>query len=196
MNYRETYTKLFSTKDYSIHGENEFRYQVVNNFIKKNDNNIKNLIDIGSGRGILLDLLKKENSKIEILSTDLEKYHNLDFNFKKIDLSDNQSYFFDKEIYDLLTCLDVLEHLEKSFIENVFDWFSKISKTQILTIANHSEILNGQEIHTIQEDLSYWETIIEKYLTIISKETKIFYHMGKPHYLYILITTTKLNYDE
>jgi len=191
MDYNQVYSELFSTKDYSIHSEDEFRYQVASNFIKKN--NIKNLIDIGSGRGVLLNLIKKENPNVEILSTDLDKFHEFNFEFKKINLSNRETYFYPKNKYDVLTCLDVLEHLEKDFIDDVFKWFSKISDSQILTIANHSEILNGKEIHTIQEDLSYWETIISNSLDIISKETKVFYHMGKPHYLYILITKSKLN---
>lgn len=191
MDYKEVYTELFNTKDYSVHSEDEFRYQITNNFIK--NNNIKNLIDIGSGRGVLLNLIKKENPNIEILSTDLENFHDLNFEFKKINLSDKQTYFYPKNKYDVLTCLDVLEHLEKDFIGDVFTWFSKISNSQILTIANHSEILNGKEIHTIQEDLSYWEPIVSKSLEIISKETKVFYHMGKTHYLYILMTKSKLN---
>jgi 2-polyprenyl-3-methyl-5-hydroxy-6-metoxy-1,4-benzoquinol methylase len=191
MDYKKTYTNLFNTKDYSRHTENELRYQIVNNFINKNK--IDSLLDIGSGRGVLLDLIKKENPNIKILSTDLDKFHGLDTDFKKIDLSNKETYFDVSEKYNLLTCLDVLEHLEKSFIENVFEWFSKVSNSQILTIANHSEILNGVEIHTIREDLSYWEPIISKYLDVVHKETKVFMHMGKPHYLYILITNSKLN---
>ena len=191
MDYNEVYTNLFNTKDYSIHSEDECRYQVANNFIK--NNNIKNLIDVGSGRGVLLNLIKKENPNIEILSTDLDKFHDFNFDFKKINLSNKETYFYPENNYDVLTCLDVLEHLEKDFINDVFEWFSKTSSSQVLTIANHSEILNGKEIHTIQEDLSYWEPIVSKNLDIVSKETKVFYHMGKPHYLYILITKSKLN---
>lgn len=191
MDYKETYTKLFSTKNYSIHNFNELRYQITNDVVKKN--NIKNIIDIGSGRGVLLDFLIEENPEIKILSTDLENFHNLNFDFKKIDLSDNKTFFEVNEKYELLSCLDVLEHLEENLLDDVFSWFSKISENQVLTIANHSEILNGKEIHLIQENLDYWEPIILNHLEIISKETKVFYHMGRPHYLYILITKSKFN---
>jgi cyclopropane fatty-acyl-phospholipid synthase-like methyltransferase len=191
MDYKETYTNLFSAKNYSIHNFNELRYQITNDFVKKN--NIKNIIDIGSGRGVLLDFLIEENPEIKILSTDLENFHNLNFDFKKIDLSDNKTFFEVNEKYELLSCLDVLEHLEENLLDDVFSWFSKISENQVLTIANHSEILNGKEIHLIQENLDYWEPIILNHLEIISKETKVFYHMGRPHYLYILITKSKFN---
>jgi cyclopropane fatty-acyl-phospholipid synthase-like methyltransferase len=191
MDYKETYTNLFSTKNYSIHNFNELRYQITNDVVKKN--NVKNIIDIGSGRGVLLDFLIEENPEIKILSTDLENFHNLNFDFRKIDLSDNKTFFEVNEKYELLSCLDVLEHLEENLLDDVFSWFSKISENQVLTIANHSEILNGKEIHLIQENLDYWEPIILNHLEIISKETKVFYHMGRPHYLYILITKSKFN---
>jgi cyclopropane fatty-acyl-phospholipid synthase-like methyltransferase len=191
MDYKETYTNLFSTKNYSIHNFNELRYQITNDVVKKN--NVKNIIDIGSGRGVLLDFLIEENPEIKILSTDLENFHNLNFDFRKIDLSDNKTFFEVNEKYELLSCLDVLEHLEENLLDDVFSWFSKISENQVLTIANHSEILNGKEIHLIQENLDYWEPIVLNHLEIISKETKVFYHMGRPHYLYILITKSKFN---
>ena len=57
-----------------------------------------------------------------------------------------------------------------------------------MTIANHSEIMNGVEIHTIQEDMSYWRPIIKNYLNIDEEDSKTFIHIGKPHYLYVLKT--------
>jgi cyclopropane fatty-acyl-phospholipid synthase-like methyltransferase len=186
MNYKEVYTKLFNTNHYSVHDENEFRYQLTLDYLKHND--VNNLIDIGSGRGVLLNIIQNFNPNIKILSTDLDKYHDLDLDFKKINLSNKETYFYPNKKMDVLTCLDVLEHLDKSFIEDVIDWFSKISETQILTIANHPEFMDGIDIHTIQEDLTYWEPIIEKKLDIIYKETKVF----GSNYLYVLITKSKL----
>jgi len=190
MGYKKTYTHLFETKDYSIHGINELRYQISNDYVKKN--NVQNMVDIGSGRGILLDLLNKENPNLKILSTDLNKFHNLNFDFKEIDLSNKDTFFNIDNKFQLLTCLDVLEHLEKHCIEDVFKWFSEVSENQVLTIANHSEILHGEEIHLIQEDTSYWEPIVSKYFDIVHKEEKVFLtHLGQRNYLYILITKSK-----
>lgn len=187
MDYKSTYSELFSTVEYSRHNETEFRYQLVLEYLK--NNNVKKIIDISSGRGVMLDMIKKQYPHIEITSTDLSKFHDVDVKeFREVDLSNKDTLFEVDEKYDLLTCLDVLEHLDDSFIKDVFEWFSKISKKQILTIANHSEIQNGVEIHTIQEDMSYWSPIIEGFLTINEVDHKTFIHMGKPHYLYILKT--------
>lgn len=190
MDYKNTYTHLFNTDDYSIHNIDELRYQISNEFIKKNG--IQSMVDIGSGRGVLLDLLSKENPNLKILSTDLSKFHGLNFDFKEIDLSNKETFFNIENKFQVLTCLDVLEHLEKHFIEDIFKWFSEISENQILTIANHSEILDGKEIHLIQENMDYWGPLVNKYFDIISQEEKVFpTHLGTKNYLYIVITKSK-----
>lgn len=187
MDYKNTYKTLFNTETYSIHNSTEYRYQLVLDYLK--NNNVKKLIDISSGRGVMLGLIKEQFPNIEIVSTDLEKFHNIDVSkFHEVDLSKEETLFDVDEKFDLLTCLDVLEHLDKSFIDKVFKWFSRISKHQIMTIANHSEIMNGVEIHTIQEDMSYWRPVIEDYLNIDEEDSKTFIHMGRPHYLYVLKT--------
>jgi cyclopropane fatty-acyl-phospholipid synthase-like methyltransferase len=188
MNYKETYSHLFGTNDYSIHDINELRYKITNDYIKKN--NIDNMIDVGSGRGVLLELLIKENPHLKILSTDLNKFHNIDLEFKEIDLTKKETFFVNN--FQVLTCLDVLEHLEKKYIDDVFKWFANVSETQILTIANHSEIIHGKEIHLIQENMLYWGELIRKYFNIVYYEEKQFLtHLGQINYLYILITKSK-----
>ena len=133
MDYKETYKNLFGTNDYSIHQETEYRYQLVLNYLK--NNNVKTLVDISSGRGVMLQLIKREFPNVKIISTDLERFHEVEVEeFREVDLSDKSTQFTTPTKYDLLTCLDVLEHLDKSFINNVFKWFSEVSKNQILTI--------------------------------------------------------------
>jgi len=187
MNYKQTYNELFSNKNYSIHHEDEFRYQVAKNFIK--ERNLQSIIDVGSGRGVFLKILEKEIPNIKILSTNLEKYNENNFEFQSIDLSNPASFSNITQTYDVLTCLDVIEHLEKHTIEAVFKWFSQISFFQILTIANHSEIWNGKEIHLIQEGVTYWKPIIEKHFNILHEQIKIFPNNNQ---LYLFITSNKL----
>ena len=187
MNYKSVYGDLFNTEKYSRHNESEFRYQLVLDYLRNNE--VETMVDISSGRGVMLKMIKKEFPNIKIISTDLKKFHGVEVDeFYEVDLSKKETLFSVDKEYDLLTCLDVLEHLDKSFISSVFKWFSEISKNQILTIANHSEIQNGIEIHTIQEDMGYWSPIVDEFLKIKNEDSKTFIHMGKPHYLYILKT--------
>jgi chemotaxis methyl-accepting protein methylase len=73
--------------------------------------------------------------------------------------------------FDILTCTDVLEHLDKSFIEDVLRLYSSLSTYSILAIANHSDIIDGVELHTIQENDTWWENYILKYFSIVDKQT-------------------------
>lgn len=187
MDYKTVYGDLFNTEKYSRHNESEFRYQLVLDYLRNNE--VETMVDISSGRGVMLEMIKKEFPNIKIISTDLKKFHEVEVDgFYEVDLSKKETLFSVDKKYDLLTCLDVLEHLDKSFISSVFEWFSEISKNQILTIANHSEIQNGIEIHTIQEDMNYWRPIVTEFLEIENEDSKTFIHMGRPHYLYILKT--------
>lgn len=185
MEYKKTYEKSFKNDSYNLHSDQEFRFQYVINTLHKIK--IDNLIDISSGRGNLINLIKNFNPEINITSTDLKKFHNYDVPFFELNLCEPDTF---KNIspnkFDLLTCLDVMEHIESHCVEQVVNFFSKISKFSILTIANHSDVLDGVELHLIQENLNYWVPIIQKYFVILDQQE----HYNGRLYLFTLKTKT------
>lgn len=185
MDYKQTYEKSFQTPNYNLHSDEEFRFQYVMKFI--NTNKIGSVIDISSGRGNLINMIKSFDPKVQITSTDLKKFHNYDIPFFEVNLCDTNTF---KNItpskFDLLTCLDVLEHIEKGCVEDVIRTFSELSRYSVLTIANHSDVLNGVELHLIQENLNYWGPIIEKYFTILDQQE----HYNGRLYLFTLKSKT------
>ena len=188
MNYLEVYNNSFINDSYSVHDENTVRYQHCMNYLKLNK--VNTIIDIGSGRGVMLKMIKSNFHDIKIVSADLNKYHSIDdIDFIKLDLSNEQDRNillekYENNKFDLLICLDVLEHLNKSFIESVINLFSKISKQCILTIANHSDILNGVELHTIQEDFTFWAPLIKTHFDILNYNE--YYLVNNKPKLYII----------
>jgi hypothetical protein len=142
------------------------------------------VIDIGSGRGNVINILQDLDSEIEITSTDLIKFHNFECRFHELNLCDPATYIKGRK-FELLVCLDVLEHIQKEWIEDVFNFFSTISTNLILTIANHSDIKDGVELHLIQEDMGYWKPMLEKFFQIEYFDTK---YDGR---LYLLILKNK-----
>jgi hypothetical protein len=192
-NTNETYKDLFKDPSYNLHSDEEKRFQFVLNYIKQNE--INSIIDIGSGRGNLLRQLKIEKPDLQILSVDLEKFHELDVPFVRMNIENiNDRKAILNLNFDLLTCLDVLEHIEYESVNDVFEFFSKISKHQIFSIANHPDIQNGLDIHLIQEDAFFWTKRILKYLNIKAYSKYKFF--SKPddfpeskryNYLYIFI---------
>ena len=188
MDYQKVYNDAFANPQY-CKDEWLFRniYCLENMKMKRFDS----MIDISSGRGRLLVEVQKNYPYIEITSTDLNNFHKLPgVEFIKLDLSlqedrDKIVSLYKENPKELLTCLDVLEHLDKSFIDDVFRMFSQIAKTSIFTIANHSDKVNGVELHTIQESFDFWEPYIKRYFKIVKFHDDIYIVDGKPN-LYIL----------
>lgn len=190
MDYLNTYSQLFA-KGYNKFGSNKLNIEHTLNFIKTNP--VENMIDISSGAGVLVKIISEQHPKIKITCTDLSNFNNLNFNFIELDLSKEKD--FEKIVnnkYDLLTCLDVLEHLEKNMIPYVLENFSKISNNVILSIANHSDIQNDVELHTIIENLEYWIPEIEKFFSIVELKTHEFIQPDDSiNYLYLITLKRK-----
>jgi ubiquinone/menaquinone biosynthesis C-methylase UbiE len=190
MDYLNIYSELFNA-NYNEYGGSEKSIEYSIDFIKKN--NVKTLIDISTGTGTFPKFVSKEITDINITCTDLNKFNDLNHEFISVDLSKNEDLEKIKTNgYELLTCLDVLEHLDKSFIDNVLKNFARISKNVILTIANHSDIQNGIELHTIIENMDYWKPVIENYFDIVNLESYDFPQNNNcVNYLYALTLKSK-----
>lgn len=174
MDYKSEYDICFSDSNYS--SDWHIQYSLCLDYIKEiNIDSKKTLVDIGSGRGYLLDaILKLNNPNIHITSCDLNKYHKVDVPFKELDLSNKEKYYhMETERFDILTCLDVLEHLDESYIEDVILLFSKIAETSFLAIANHSDMHHGIELHTLQRDFIWWKNLLSKYFNILCENSYI-----------------------
>lgn len=168
MDYKSVYQTAFSNHNYSNSHHIQYDYVVQKLKTIFSPDDTFELIDVGSGRGQLLQLVRTEFKNAILTSVDLQQIHTVPVSyFIKCDLSkkSDRDALLTKR-YDVLVCTDVLEHLDKSFIVDVFDMFSKLSNKSILSIANHSDVLNGVELHTIQEDNQWWETYIKTFYSI------------------------------
>jgi 2-polyprenyl-3-methyl-5-hydroxy-6-metoxy-1,4-benzoquinol methylase len=186
-NYLNIYKDAFNVVHYSA--DHHIQYNYILDVVLKYNNINNSIIDIGSGRGHLIRMLNIHKEKLlnySLTSVDLDKFHNeLCDTFIKCDLSQEKDrlQLLEKK-YDILICTDVFEHLDKSFIENVIHMCSKLSQKCIFGIANHSDILNNVELHTIQENDIWWENILNKYFNIIKKDV----YYGDKLYMYVCET--------
>ena len=172
MEYRKVYDEIFKKESYNVHDSDIDRYHFVIDEVI--NNNFKTIIDISSGKGNLIKLLLNLNQDLKITSTDINKYHSFDVEFFEIDLSNNiaNNENLKNKKYDILTCLDVLEHLEEKYIDGILKSFSLLSNRVLLNIANHSDIQNGVELHLTQKNFEWWNSKIENYFNIESIEVK------------------------
>ena len=165
------YKRIFMKhKEYNVHDIDKDRYDFVIDGIIDNDYN--KIIDISSGRGSLIKHLRNKKQDIHITSTDIHKFNNLDVEFIQLDLTKKDDLNKITETYDMLSCLDVLEHIEEKHINDVLLAFKKISNHFCFTVANHSEIIDRFELHLIQKNKDWWDEIFENHFTIINSFVK------------------------
>ena len=118
-------------------------YSFVKYFLKKN-NDIKTFLDIGCGNGILLDLM---NNKMKYLGVDA------DAGVYKRKKNKNIKYFYDgkktenflikkdKNKYDCVVCMDVLEHTD-TFLGLFSIALKKSNKYVLIGLPNEDYIIS------------------------------------------------------
>jgi len=165
---KQTYATIFKEKNSYNSDINCDNYKyVINELLKINTFN--SLFDIGSGRGNLISSIRKIFPNIKISTSDIQKFHDFDEVFYQIDLYD-VSTLNQIDKHDIITCTDVLEHIEEKYINNILKKISEKCEIAIFTIANHSDIINGVELHLIQKDEKFWTEILSQHFKIKNLE--------------------------
>lgn len=165
MEYNKVYSECFSNLLYSNQHHIQYDYIIDKMKLSFTMDETFSIVDVGSGRGQLIEMMKNAFRNIVVTSVDLEQFHNKEVNqFVPCDLSneDDRNQLQSLAPFDLVVCTDVLEHLDKSFIDQVVETLSKLGPRSILAIANHSDIWDGVELHTIREGFDWWKDLIEK----------------------------------
>lgn len=182
IDYLKNYEYVFNNNpNYDMAGKNKNDpvYKPPADFLKRNKGKFKSHIDISSGRGLFFDFIK--DLELCSVSTDLKKFHNLNIPFIEIDLTNKEDLNRLKENhYDVLTCTGVLEHIEEEYINDLLKTFSEISDVCLFTIAKHSDVQFGIELHVIIEDENWWRRRILKYFEL--KDLEVFYDDGRLFY--------------
>ena len=143
---------------------------IIKEIIKKE--NIKNMIDYGCGKGnfysnsfdlggkLIPPLRKFWDIEIKLYDPCYEKY----------------SKFEKDETFDLLICIDVLEHIPETDIEWILDRFFKISKKYIfINVACYEAIAllpDGENAHINIQKPIWWSNKLEKFQKN-NKEVKV-----------------------
>lgn len=166
MNYLEIYDKCFSFSEYNVHSLDMFIYQYAFDFINNNIS-VKSVIDIGSGRGNFLRKLEECDRELKITSLDINKYHNVNCDFIRIDLSKKPDINKINGEWDIAVCLDVLEHLEENIIEDVIEFISRVGRMACFSVNYKEDIRYGINLHITLKDSFFWEEIVKKYYFII-----------------------------
>ena len=152
------YDNIYATvKNYNFYDDIKNKY--VDAFANLIDGKI---IDAGCGEGIHLKRLLTKGYDvfgIEISEVCCENFLK-NIPHENIDIL---SYCNKGKKFDGLICMDLLEHLDPSQIEETVESLSGIAPTAFFGIANHSDVINGVELHLIREDSLWWRGLLGKY---------------------------------
>lgn len=187
MDYAEVYCKVFAEEPRynSLRLSQEENYLYVMRYIKPRLSGFNSVVDFGSGRGVLLSHLLSVFRADQILSCDLERFHDFPVVFEQIDLTRDLPKLF-SGFWDLATCTDVLEHLESTSLEYVLGQMSYLANRFIFTIANHDSFSRtGIQLHLTREPFPFWKELLEKFFRIEES------HILKNGLLYGFVLTSK-----
>ena len=134
---------------------------IIKEIIKKE--NINNMIDYGCGKG---NFYSKSFDLKGKLIPPLRKFW--DIEIKLYDpCYEKYSKFEKDETFDLLICIDVLEHIPETDIEWILDRFFKISKKYIfINVACYEAIAllpDGENAHINIQKPIWWSNKLEKF---------------------------------
>lgn len=146
----------------------EFEFTIMTQRLQFN-----HILDVGCGNGQLLKWLQKSNPTAKLHGCDIAqaaldkvKLDNVD-----LKLSKAQSLDFPDVEFDLVTCMDVLEHVDSTDIPQAIKELHRVSKSHVLIQTDDADCLedkylvdteyDGLELHAKRAKL-WWEANITK----------------------------------
>lgn len=162
------YDYLFANNKLYNSNKKHLRYDIAERMIKE-AGQVKIVADIGSGRGIFFDRLKKKGFKVFGLEPSGFIVNSLKSPF--IIRGTCDAIPFADNLFDLVFCLDVLEHIPEGLIKESLSELRRISKKYlIISAAYHDDIVEGRKVHISLKPYEEWEKLISKYFKIVSSE--------------------------
>lgn len=149
MTLQEIYGEAFADPVYCPGvGPQCARYEWVGNEVSHRRPDV--VLDVGAGRGALEGYVQG----FSYTPLDIDNYGEFDA-WLPIDLTVPTIFPFDKH-QKFVACLDVLEHLPEESIPTAMETLSKMGEWFAFTIANHSDMQNGYQLHLTQRDRGWW----------------------------------------
>lgn len=162
------YDYLFANNKLYNSNKDHPRYGIAEKFLKR-CGRVKLVADIGCGRGIFFNRLQKLGFLVFGLEPSNFIVKSLKSPFVSRGTCDDIP--FTDDIFDVVFCLDVLEHIPESLIRESLRELQRISKKYlIISAAYHEDVVEKLKVHISLKPYKQWETIISKYFKIVSSE--------------------------
>ena len=162
------YDYLFKNNNLYNANKNHPRYAVAEKLLKS-CGKVKLVADIGCGRGIFFDKLQKKGLQVIGMDPSMVIVNSRKSPFIVQGTCDNTP--FANDLFDVVFCLDVLEHIPEKLISDSLRELYRISKKYlIISAASHEDIVENLKVHVSVKPYPEWEKIISKHFKIITSE--------------------------
>lgn len=162
------YDYLYKNNDLYNANKNHPRYVIAEKLLL-NCGQVKLVADIGCGRCIFFDILQKRRLQVFGLDPSMVIVNSKKSPFVIQGTCDKIP--FADDLFDVVFCLDVLEHIPEVLISDSLKELSRITKKYlIISAASHEDIIENLKVHISIKSYSEWEKIISKYFQILSSE--------------------------
>ena len=162
------YNYLFENNNLYNANKNHPRYAIAEKFLKR-CGKVKLVADIGCGRCIFFDMLQEKGLQVFGLEPSTVIVNSKKSPFVIQGTCDNIP--FANNLFDVVFCLDVLEHIPGILISDSLKELHRISNNYlIISAASHEDIVENLKVHITIKLYPEWEKIISKYFKIVSSE--------------------------
>lgn len=132
---------------------------------------VKTILDAGVGRGGFYNLIKTRYDVfgLEPSQTAITKFHSGDQRIKNILIQEIPGHY-QQATFDLVTCLDVLEHIPISEIDETLRAIQFVGeKYYVISVASHEDVIDGLNLHVNLRSYQEWEQDFQRFFNIISQ---------------------------
>ena len=158
---KQLYTQHNKNKGWG-HGASNDKFKKFKNFLEEQE--CKTIIDYGSGKSNLKGFVEK-NYDYEVTEYDI--------GIVGIDILKSKA--------DFIVCVDVLEHIELTYLDNVLrhihDHATKGVFFSICLVSSHNFFEDGTNLHKIIKDKDWWYSKVLQYFKFEKETLSTKYHI-------------------
>lgn len=156
--------------EYGQANEDEPRFIIALNYLLS-ISNVSTVLDAGVGRGGFYRLIKGRYDVygIEPSRVAIETFYKDDSRIINIYIQELINHFPD-DTFDIVTCLDVLEHIPPADLDFAIYSLNRVGKRYfIFSVANHEDFWDGMDLHISLFSFEAWDERFHKYFKVILK---------------------------
>lgn len=162
------YDHLFATNERYNANEQHPRYDIAAKFIER-CGDVHLVADIGAGRGLFLERLQKKGYEVFGVEPSRVAVETLKSPF--VVLGTCSAIPYASDLFDVVVCLDVLEHIPSTLTRDSLRELSRVTKAYaIISVADHEDVVDDLVLHINLRSYPEWERAIADCFDILDGE--------------------------